>query len=136
VLGWMIWFQAFQKSIHDPHIALLEKRIGDRERPLAFHEIRAELSLHFERLTLKSERDEDGKVAKEHALFSGQFKGKCRHCGQIGHKSFQCKNRSNQNDAHNSNTTAGNYCVYCRETGHSNSNCLKTTKKETRYNNN
>jgi Zinc knuckle len=85
---------------------------------------------------MKSARNEDGEVVEEHALFSCLFKGKCRNCGQIGHKSFQCKNSSNHNDANNSNTTAGNYCTYCRKTGHIKPNCLKLKKKETRYNNN
>ena len=121
---------------YDLQLALLEKRIGYKERPLTVDEIRAELSLRFERLTMKSARNEDGEVVEEHALFSGQFKGKCRNCGQIGHKSFQCKNRSNHNDANHGNTTAGNYCTYCRKTGHIKLNCLKLKKKETRYNNN
>jgi hypothetical protein len=67
---------------YDLQIALLEKRIGVKERSLTVDEIRAELSLHFERLTKKLE---------EHALFSGQFQGKCRNCVQIGHKSFSAK---------------------------------------------
>ena len=33
---------------YDLQLALLEKRIGDKERPLTVDEIRAELSLHFE----------------------------------------------------------------------------------------
>ncbi len=63
----------------------MEKRIGDKERPLTVDEIRADLNLRFERLAMKSARNEDGEVVKEHALFIGQFKGKCRNCWQIGH---------------------------------------------------
>jgi gag-polypeptide of LTR copia-type len=121
---------------YDLQLALLEKRIGDKERPLTVDEIRAKLSLRFERLAMKSARNEDGEVVEEHALFSGQFKGKCRNRGQIGHKSFQCKNCSNRNDANNSIPTGGNYCTYCRKTGHIKPNCLKLKKKETQYNNN
>jgi Zinc knuckle len=29
--------------------------------------------------------NKEGEVLEEHALFTGQFKGKCRNCGQIGH---------------------------------------------------
>jgi hypothetical protein len=85
---------------------------------------------------MKSASNEDGKVVEEHALFSAQFKGECRNCRQIRHKSFQCKYRSNHNDANNGSTTGGYYCTYCRKTGHIKPNCLKLKKKETRYNNN
>ena len=54
-------------------------------------EITAELSLRLERLNInKSETDEDN-ILEEHALFSKQFKGKCRNCGQISHKAFNAR---------------------------------------------
>jgi hypothetical protein len=34
----------------------------------------------------------DMRCLEGHALFGGQFKGKCQNCGHLGHKSFQCKN--------------------------------------------
>jgi hypothetical protein len=74
------------------------------ERPLTVDEIRAELSLRFERFTMKSARNEDGEVVEEHALLA----------------------------AHKRNTTAGNYCTYCRKAGHIKPNCHKLKKKETR----
>jgi hypothetical protein len=37
---------------------------------------------------MKTSRNEEGEVLEEQALFSGQFKGECRNCGQIGNKSF------------------------------------------------
>jgi hypothetical protein len=48
--------------------------MGDKERPLTVDEIRAELSLRFERLAMKSARSEDGEVVEEHALFSVSLK--------------------------------------------------------------
>jgi Zinc knuckle len=121
---------------YDLQLALMEKRIGDNDKPLTVEEIRAELSQCFERLSVKSTRNDNGEELEEQAQFSGQLKGKCRNCGQIGHKSFQCKNHSNHNGVNHSNTTAGNYCTYCRKTGHIKENCFKLKKKETRYNHN
>ena len=71
---------------------------------------------------------------KEQALFSGQFKGKCRNCGLIGHKSFQCKNRAVNNGGNNGNTSGGIFCSYCRKSGHDKRNCFKLKKKEARNN--
>jgi hypothetical protein len=37
----------------------------------------------------------------EVAFFGGQFKGKCRNCGAIGHKAKDCKSKTNQNGGQN-----------------------------------
>jgi hypothetical protein len=62
-------------------LALLEKRIGDKDKTLTIEDIRAELSLRFEKLSMKYAKIEDNEKLEEHAMFSGQFKGKCRNCG-------------------------------------------------------
>jgi Zinc knuckle len=78
-------------SDYDLQVALLERRIGDVEQPLTVSEISAELSLHFEKINNNLNKD-NGDNWEEMAFYGGQFKGKCRNCGKIGHKSFQCKN--------------------------------------------
>jgi hypothetical protein len=65
---------------YDLQLSLLEKRIGDKDKPLTVEEIRADLSLCFERLNMKSKKNEENEELEEYALFSGQFKGKCRNC--------------------------------------------------------
>jgi hypothetical protein len=75
----------------------MERRVVDADKPLTVEEVRGELNLRFERLNIKTSKNEEGEVLEEQALFSDQSKGKCRNCGQVGHKSFQCKNRSNYN---------------------------------------
>jgi Zinc knuckle len=87
-------------------------------------EIRAELSLHFEILNMNSTKNGDVEESEEHALFS-VLKGKCRNCGQIGHKSFQCKNRptSNHNGGNYRKMTGRNYYTYCRKPVHVNQMC-------------
>ena len=84
---------------YDLQLALLERRIGDKDNPLTVEEIRAELSLRFERLSNNLSNNDNNEEAEEMVLFGGQFKGKCRNCGKIGHKLFQCKNQGNQNES-------------------------------------
>jgi len=83
----------------------METRVGDAEKPLTVEEIKAELSLHFERINMNTNGNKEGEVLEEHALFAGQFKGKCRNCGQISHKAFQCKKKQVNNVGINGNTT-------------------------------
>jgi hypothetical protein len=75
-------------SDYDLQLTLMERRFGDADKPLTVEEFRGELNLRFERMNMKTSRNKEGEVLEEQALFSGQFKGKCRNCGQIGHKSF------------------------------------------------
>jgi hypothetical protein len=82
---------------------------------------------------MKSTKNEESEELEVHALFSGQLKGKCRNCGRIGHKSFQCQNCSSHNGGNNGNTNGGNYFSYCFKPGHFRQNCFNFKKKETRY---
>jgi Zinc knuckle len=72
---------------------------------------------------------------EEKALFGGQYKGKCRNCGQIGHKAAQYKKKHFNHVGNNGNMTEGNYCTYCCRTGHVKKNCFKLKKKELRNSN-
>jgi Zinc knuckle len=96
------------------------------------------LSLRFERLNMNSSENGDVEELEEYALFSGQFKGKCRNCGQLGHKSFQYKNRlnSSHNGGNNGDTTVSIFCTYCRKSGHVKQNCFKLKNKDAQYKNN
>jgi hypothetical protein len=74
---------------------------------------------------------------QEVAFFGGQFKGKCRNCGDIGHKAKDCKLKMNQNGGQNSGNhnnfqkyaSNGAYCTYCHRPGHIKSNCYKLKNK-------
>jgi hypothetical protein len=79
-------------SDYELQLALMERRVGDDEKPLTIEEIRGESSLRYERMNMKSSSNKEGEGFEENASFSRQFKGKCRNCGQVGHKLFQCKN--------------------------------------------
>jgi hypothetical protein len=103
--------------------------------PLSIKEIKAELGLCFERLGVISNQSNENVVLEEHALFSGQYKGKCCNCGQIGHKAAHCKKKQFNHVGNNGNMTEGNCCKYCRRTGHVKKNCFKLKKKELQNNN-
>jgi hypothetical protein len=90
-------------SDYDLQLALMETKVGDADKTFTAEEVREELNLRFERLNTKISRNEEGEGWEEQALFSGQFKRKYRNCGQVGHKSFQCKNRSKHNGGNNGN---------------------------------
>jgi Zinc knuckle len=87
-------------------------------------------------LNLSGNGSQEIGIVEEHALFSGQFKGKCRNRGQIGHKAFQCKKKSNNNGGNSGNTAGQNYCSYCRKPGHVKKDCFKLKRKESQNNNN
>jgi hypothetical protein len=94
----------------------MKKRVGGKEKPLMVEGIRAEMSLHFERSNTNSSKNFGVEELEEHALFSGQFKGMCGNCGQLSHKSFQCKSGSNSSHdgSNNGNLTGYIFCTYCR----------------------
>jgi hypothetical protein len=77
--------------------------------------------------------NKEGEVLEEHTLFTRQFKGKCRNCGQISHKVIQRKKKKINNVGIDGNMTGANYCVNCRKTGHVRKNCHKLKKKESQY---
>jgi hypothetical protein len=67
---------------------------------------------------MKTSRNEEGEILEEQALFSGQLKLKCRNYGQVGYKSFQCKNRLNHNGGNNGNGTNWNkFLLVLSQTG-------------------
>jgi hypothetical protein len=96
-------------SDYDLQLALMERGVGDADKPLRVEGDRREFNLRFERLNMKTLRNEEGEVLEEQVLFSGKFKGSCRNCGQVGHKSFQCKNRLTHNGGNNGNGTEANF---------------------------
>jgi hypothetical protein len=84
---------------------------------------------------MKSTSNREGEGFEETAFFSGQFKGKCRNCGQIGHKLFQCKNCGSHNSGNNGNSSGRIFCSYCCKPGHDRKNCFKLKKEDSRSNN-
>ena len=119
-------------SDYDLQLAMMEKRINDKMNPLTIDEIRADLNLRFERLNMELSDDNENEGVEDLALFGGQFKGKCRNCGAIGHKAQDCKNKTQQNGTNHGNSQNGAYCTYCRRSGHLKRNCFKLKNKMNR----
>jgi hypothetical protein len=60
-------------SDYDLQLALMERRVGDADKPLIVEEDKGKLNLRFEKLNMKTSRNEEVEVLEEQALFSGQF---------------------------------------------------------------
>jgi hypothetical protein len=122
---------------YDLQLAMMEKRVTDKSNLLTIDKTRDNLNLRFERLNEKQYKESKNDNNQEVAFFGGQFKGKCRNCGAMGHKTKDCKLKINQNGGQNSGnhnnfqkyTSNGAYCTYCRCPGHIKSNCHKLKNK-------
>ena len=123
-------------SIYEVVIHPLEKRIGSRSDPLTVKELREELKLKYQKLNGGKyggpTEDQEGEIG----LFAGGYKGKCHNCGNIGHKSKDC--RAPGGGAHasgsggNKKSNSEIECYYCHEKGHYKSDCPKLKKKNER----
>jgi hypothetical protein len=125
---------------YDLQLAMMEKRVTDKSNPLTIDKIRDDLNLRFERLNEKQNEGSENENNQEVAFFGGQFKGKCRNCGAIGHKAKDCKSKTSQNGGQSSGnhnnfqkySNNGAYCTYCCLPGHIKSNCYKLKNKSNR----
>jgi hypothetical protein len=125
---------------YDLQLAMMEKRVMDKSNPLTIDKIRDDLNLRFERLNEKQNEESEIDNNQEVAFFGGQFKGKCRNCGAIGHKAKDCKSKISQNGGQSSGnhnnfqkySNNGAYCTYCRRPGHIKGNCYKLKNKSNR----
>jgi hypothetical protein len=52
-------------SDYDLHLALIERSIGDADKLLTVEKVRGELNLRFERLNMKTSRNDEGEVLEE-----------------------------------------------------------------------
>jgi hypothetical protein len=59
---------------------------------LTIKEIRA-LSLKYEHIYSKKNKNKQFNQNEETAFFAGGFKGKCNNCGSYGHKLRECRNK-------------------------------------------
>jgi hypothetical protein len=61
----MIHIQNNLTSDYDLQLAVMERRVGNPDKPLTVEEVRGELNLRFERLNIKTSRNQEGEVFEE-----------------------------------------------------------------------
>jgi hypothetical protein len=61
-------------SDYEIQLALMEKRVGDMEKPLTIEEIRGEVSLLFERMNMKSSNNKEGDNFEDTAFLPDSLK--------------------------------------------------------------
>jgi hypothetical protein len=76
---------------YDLQLNMIVTRVTGKSNPLTIDEIRDNLNLRFERLNEKQNEESKKDNNQEVAFFGGQFKGKCRNCGAIGHRAKDCR---------------------------------------------
>jgi hypothetical protein len=108
---------------YELQMLLLEKRIGSKDNPLTFDELKGELSPRYERLLMKTETTKINDLDEKKALVVTQFKGKCRNRGKIGHKEAKCKSKQMTEERNEV------ICNYCKYPSHVKSNCFNLMKK-------
>ena len=81
----MILILVNMTSDYDLQIVMKEKCILDKLNPLSIDELRDDLNLQFERLTMKASEEIENEILDDLSLLGGQFKGKYRNSGAIGH---------------------------------------------------
>jgi gag-polypeptide of LTR copia-type len=78
---------------YEMEVKMLEhemQRLKEINKEISIETVRQELNLRYERLKKNS------KQPVEHEFYmGGKFKGKCNHCGKIGHKAVECRLRIN-----------------------------------------
>jgi hypothetical protein len=104
---------------------LLEQQVGNKVNPLSIEDLKEEFNLRFERLST----GQHDNLGEESALFTSQFKGKCRNCGKLGDKAVQCKSKQVKDEK------SDVMCNYCKKSGHVKANCFKLLRKISGMNN-
>jgi hypothetical protein len=72
---------------------ILMKNAWKKENPLTSDELREELSLRYQSMSLVVETSNGFDLTEEKALFKNRFQVKCQNCGNMGHKATDCKAR-------------------------------------------
>ena len=134
---------------YDVTVNMIEYKMDENPGSVTIGYLQSQLNLRFQRLygfkglPTITEKSDKTSTADEQALYSGGFKSKCRTCGKMGHKFYQCPMKSTvpTGDVSVVSSVTGvsavgsqspNFCRYCKETGHVLSDCPKLKAKEAR----
>jgi hypothetical protein len=118
-------------SAHDPCVfnnltrnyklqkKVLEKIIGNKQTTIGFDELRKEINLRFERLTMQSEPSNKISANEEQALTTSHSKVECRNCGVPTWSQFcSFQHKKKQGKIQIDKNSQPSYCAYSRKTGH------------------
>ena len=72
-------------------MVLMDKHIVNQEKPLTIDKLQEEKCLRFERLAIKPESRNEINWTEKKALFTLQFRAKCRIWKNRSHKVIDCK---------------------------------------------
>ena len=133
---------------YDTQVGLINFKIDNFPNTVTVGYVQSQLKEAHERifgtqgLSTISEVSVSSKTGDQ-ALYSGGFKGKCRTCGKIGHKHYQCPMKSAPKSTTTSSdvsvvssvtgasaTSTSNFCRYCKEVGHTIPDCPRIKAKE------
>ena len=84
------------------------------------------------KLNLSDKEDEEGEEKALAARFKKQFKGRCQKCGKWGHKSADCRGKTEEGENKNKEQKPKfkGDCHYCGKTGHRAADCFKKKADE------
>jgi len=132
-------------STYDPLVILLNDK--NKKGELTVAELREELTTLYDRQSRRNKKKHDGSDDvgnEETALFASTFKGRCRGCGEHGHKKADCpkeRQSSNNSSANNSrnwnngrNRKFGGKCHHCGKPGHKKADCWTLKRQQERAN--
>ena len=116
----------------EQQVVILEKKMDD-EKSITIEEVREDLLLKFERISVNPKDDEE-----EVAMVAGGNSRRCHQCGKIGHIARFCKDRNKNNKSVKLRGSFGGAkkfegeCFYCKKKGHRMSDCYKKQRDEGR----
>ena len=117
---------------YDMLVALLNARY--KVDDLDVSSLREELMMYHERLNRYKKsrrRDDDGNDGSggnnEESALTATFKGRCRGCGEYGHKKSDCPKEQAKSEGGNKFTGS---CFFCKKKGHMKKDCKAWLKKK------
>ena len=115
---------------YDNEVRMIEREV-DLGQTVTVEDLKERLSLIYKQMQSRGYKEEDDDIPEdidENAFLApGRYKGKCGHCGEYGHKSSECPNKTrsgNKNEGSRTKQFKGR-CNWCGIYGHKEEDCRK-----------